>query len=300
MARARNPNRDKAFEIYSKSNGDIKLKDIAIQLNIPDSRIRKWKTEDKWDEKIKERSDSAKGALLLDKGSEKEQKRKPGGQQGNNNAAKPHGFGNKNAVGNDGGAPKRNTNAVKTGEFQTIWLDYLSDEERQFYDSIDTDKLRQVNEDIRLLTWRENMMMKRIHELRDGIDNIEVDTTEEAEVKRVPVEVYDEQLGKMVLKVGFTREIKVTEVKTKQKSMLAEILRIEEALTRVQDKKAKLVQLKHKIEVDYERLELERKRVEMLVKNSGELSDEKEDEEAVFSYLEALNSQAKMVWKDDD
>lgn len=275
MARARNPNRDKAFEIYSKSNGDIKLKDIAIQLNIPDSRIRKWKTEDKWDEKIKERSDSAKGALLLDKGSEKEQKRKPGGQPGNGNA-KGHGapLGNKNGQGNNGGAPPRNTNAVKTGEFQTIWLDYLSDEERKFYDSIDTDKLRQVNEDIRLLTWRENMMMKRIHELRDGIDNIEVDTTEEAEVKRVPVEVYDEQLGKMVLKVGFTREMKVTEVKTKQKSMLAEILRIEEALTRVQDKKAKLVQLKHKIEFDYKHLELEHQRLEAYKNNQKDSNND--------------------------
>ena len=261
MAKARSPNRDKAFEIWKKSNGKIPLKEIAEQLDVSDSLIRKWKNIDKWD-------DDFNGNVTIPNSNVTNElngnvtKRKPGGQPGNGNA-KGHGapLGNKNGEGNNGGAPPRNTNAVKTGEFQTIWLDYLSDEERQFYDSIDTDKLRQVNEDIRLLTWRENMMMKRIHELRDGIDNIEVDTTEEAEVKRVPVEVYDEQLGKMVSKVAVTREMKVTQKKTKEKSLLAEILRVEDALTRVQDKKAKLIQTKHKIEIDHERLILERIRV---------------------------------------
>ncbi|SFM21657.1 phage terminase small subunit-related protein [Pelosinus propionicus] len=57
MARPRNPDRDKAFEIWLNSNGTAKLKDIAAEISIPDSRIRKWKTEDNWDQKIKERSD---------------------------------------------------------------------------------------------------------------------------------------------------------------------------------------------------------------------------------------------------
>ena len=56
MARPRNPDRDKAFEIWLTSNGAAKLKDIAVEIGIPDSRVRKWKTEDNWDEKIKERS----------------------------------------------------------------------------------------------------------------------------------------------------------------------------------------------------------------------------------------------------
>ncbi|WP_312200067.1 phage terminase small subunit-related protein, partial [Anaerospora hongkongensis] len=60
MARARNPDRDRAFLIWLDSGGTAKLSDIAAQIGVPDSRIRKWKTEDKWDEKIKERSDSAK------------------------------------------------------------------------------------------------------------------------------------------------------------------------------------------------------------------------------------------------
>lgn len=60
MARARSPNRDKAFEIYKDHDRDIKLIDIAKELNIKDSQIRKWKSQDNWDEKLK-------GALPISK-----------------------------------------------------------------------------------------------------------------------------------------------------------------------------------------------------------------------------------------
>ncbi|CEH34729.1 terminase small subunit [Romboutsia lituseburensis] len=53
MARARSPSRDKAKEIYLKFNGDIKLIDIAKDLNINDSQVRKWKSQDKWDDELK-------------------------------------------------------------------------------------------------------------------------------------------------------------------------------------------------------------------------------------------------------
>ncbi|MCR3760409.1 terminase small subunit [Clostridium felsineum] len=53
MPRQRSPSRDKAFNIYKEHKGNIKLKDIAKQLNISDVQIRKWKSSDKWDEKLK-------------------------------------------------------------------------------------------------------------------------------------------------------------------------------------------------------------------------------------------------------
>lgn len=263
MAKARSPNRDKAFEIWSDSIGKITLKEIAQQLNVSDSLIRKWKNIDQWDSKLNgnvtNEKEESNGNVTINNVTKK---RKSGGQIGNKNAA-GHGAprGNKNALGNDGGAPNRNTNAVKTGEYQTLWLEYLTEEEQNQYQGISVDKLEQLDEDIRLLTWRENLMMKRIHKLKDGVDNVEIDTVEEACVKVKPVEVYDEKAGRMIVKNTTTREMQVTEVRKKEKSMLTEILRIEEALTRVQDKKAKLIQTKHKIEIDHERLILERIRV---------------------------------------
>ncbi|MEW9595775.1 terminase small subunit [Bacillus toyonensis] len=53
MARQRSPDRDKAFEIYKLSKGEKPLVEIAEELGIKNpSQIRKWKSQDKWDEKI--------------------------------------------------------------------------------------------------------------------------------------------------------------------------------------------------------------------------------------------------------
>ena len=52
MPRARDPNRDRAFEIYKKHNGEIDLVDIASQLNIFSGTIRGWKSKDRWAEKM--------------------------------------------------------------------------------------------------------------------------------------------------------------------------------------------------------------------------------------------------------
>lgn len=61
MARARSPNRDKAFELWKESNGTILLKEIASQLGVTDSQIRKWKNHDKWEELIKSNVTKSKG-----------------------------------------------------------------------------------------------------------------------------------------------------------------------------------------------------------------------------------------------
>ncbi|MFB6729017.1 terminase small subunit [Bacillus mobilis] len=52
MARQRSPDRDKAFEIYKASKGEKLLIDIAAELNLKPSQIRKWKSQDKWDEQM--------------------------------------------------------------------------------------------------------------------------------------------------------------------------------------------------------------------------------------------------------
>lgn len=49
VARARDPSRDKAYEIWKQANGEIKLKDIADQLEISEGTVRGWKNKDKWE-----------------------------------------------------------------------------------------------------------------------------------------------------------------------------------------------------------------------------------------------------------
>ena len=95
MGRARDPNRDKAFEIYSEHNGNIELIEIAERLGVSAGTVRGWKSKDKWEPKIK-------GTF---------QKRNTERSKKTRGAPK----GSKNALGH--GAPKGNTNALKHGLF---------------------------------------------------------------------------------------------------------------------------------------------------------------------------------------
>lgn len=105
MPRPRDPRRDKAFRLWEESGRSKKLKDIAEQLNVTSSTVRKWKANDKWEEKIK-------GSALLRRGAPKGNKN----AKGNKGGRAP--LGNKNALGNKGGAaPLRNQNAVTHGFF---------------------------------------------------------------------------------------------------------------------------------------------------------------------------------------
>lgn len=70
MPRERSPNRDKAYEIYKEHNGDIKLKDIAAQLNLKDTQIRKWKSQDKWEQKLKGTLPKVKSNITKTKGND--------------------------------------------------------------------------------------------------------------------------------------------------------------------------------------------------------------------------------------
>lgn len=52
MPRARDPNRDKAFEIYKKHEGRIQNREISKLLNVSEKTISGWKCKDKWNEKV--------------------------------------------------------------------------------------------------------------------------------------------------------------------------------------------------------------------------------------------------------
>ena len=82
MGRPRNPERDKSLKRYLDSGGEISTAELAVAAGVPEARIRKWKSEDKWEDLLKNKP------------------RKRGGQKGNQNATgkTPAKNGNKNAV----------------------------------------------------------------------------------------------------------------------------------------------------------------------------------------------------------
>ena len=109
MPRARSPKRDEAYQLWIASEGKKKLKDIAAELGVSETQVRKWKNQDKWNGNV---TNQVKGNVT---------KRKRGGQPGN-----------KNAVGH--GAPKGNQNATKHGLFSR----YLPEDTREIFFSLDS------------------------------------------------------------------------------------------------------------------------------------------------------------------
>ncbi|MDA1747721.1 phage terminase small subunit [Bacillus paranthracis] len=119
MARQRSPDRDKAFVLWKDSGGEMKLKDIAAELGISDSQIRKWKNQDEWEQKINSNVTNDKSNAT-----------KSGAPFGNKNAVGNPGnknpkWGNKNAVGH--GAPLQNDNAVTHGFFRKHFPEDVAD-----------------------------------------------------------------------------------------------------------------------------------------------------------------------------
>ncbi|KLV23090.1 hypothetical protein ABW02_20285 [Niallia circulans] len=54
MARARDPNRDKAYNLWKEHNGEITNREIANQLDIDEKKVAVWKSRDKWGQDNKE------------------------------------------------------------------------------------------------------------------------------------------------------------------------------------------------------------------------------------------------------
>ena len=75
MPRARSPKRDEAYKMWLDSGGKKKLKDIASDLGVSETQIRKWKNLDKWNGNV---TNQSKGNVT---------KRKRGGQPGNCNTS---------------------------------------------------------------------------------------------------------------------------------------------------------------------------------------------------------------------
>lgn len=218
MARKRDPRRDEAKKIWLDSNGKKVLKDLAKELNVSDSQIRKWKSIDKWSAELKGNVTNAKGNVT-------------------NRGGAP--FGNQNAVGNKGNSraspPLGNKNAIKTGEYETIFADMLSDEEKDIYSKLNDDPFFILNDEIRLLKVRQFRMMKRIKEAEKGLNDEEVERLQQLREIKTPVE---KDGRKLEMKRKVMQDVQVTR-KTFRK--LDDILAIEDALTRISNQLTKAI-----------------------------------------------------------
>ena len=141
MPRARSPKRDEAHQMWLASDGKMKLKDIAADLGVSETQVRKWKNQDKWNGNV---TNQMNGNVT---------KQKRGAPKGN-----------KNAVGH--GAPKGNQNAVKHGLFSR----YLPEDTREIFFSLDSEDPLDLLWDQIKLAYTAIMRAQQIMHVQDQAD----------------------------------------------------------------------------------------------------------------------------------
>lgn len=262
MARAPDPRIEQAKAMCLKG---MKLVEIASQLNLPEGTVRSWKNRYKWDCNVaKEKRNVAK---------------RKGGQPGN-----------KNAEGHGGTGPPRNKNAIKTGEFETLFFDCLDPDEQKLIQAVQPDKEQLLLQEIQLLTVRERRMLKRIESLKllEQSSNLE-EVQEDDELEKAPP-------GMSVTKYKSGMEKGKPTLLREYEGILGQIQSIEDALTRVQARRQRAIETLHKFGYDDANLELETMKFELeLLKQDGQNEDNTDD-----GFLEAMNASAENVWGDKD
>lgn len=216
MPRAPDQRVEEARKLYASG---AKLIEVSQKLGIPIGTIRSWKNRYKWD-----------NATL---------------QKNKRNVAKKRGGqpGNKNAEGHGGTGPPGNKNAVRTGEFETLFFDTLEPEERTLAEMIRPDKEQLLLREIQLLAVRERRMLKRIQSL------CELEAQTGSEEDPVPSGMSVTEYTSSIEKG------KLTELR-KYEGILGQIQAIEDALTRVQARQQKAIEMLHKFGYDDAKLEL--------------------------------------------
>ncbi|MCY8420282.1 phage terminase small subunit [Bacillus inaquosorum] len=244
MPRPRDPKRDEAFRLWEESGGTRLLKDIAEELGCSPSLIRKWKNQDHWEEKLNgnvtKQNDKPNGNVTKRPGAPKGSKNAKGNKGGK---APP---GNQNAKGNRGGAaPKGNKNSVRTGEYESILFDFMDDTEKELFGQIETDPLYQIELTIKELSLRERRMMMRIMQFENGLNETQRRVLQQLRKVKDIVPTKDQKTGEVKHQALLNERLVVTEIEEVSEPSIDKILRLEEAMTRVTDKRLKAIRQKH-------------------------------------------------------
>lgn len=249
-----------------------KLVDIAQSIGKPAETVRRWKFDQDWEGKEKQTERSALKANiktsrkanarflsemetigsttnehqhntiseLVDNEKSKTNSRHPN--------ARP---GNKNALGNIGGigGPKNNKHAVKTHEFEKILFcqNIIDDAERGIIaDGYDKYVLQYLLLDT--LTIREKRIMRDIKELRDNPNGTLLTSLTERSDNTITEENMRNKRGEEWR--GVSTEQSSQSTSTTEVSTHTRLLALEDALTRVQGRKQRAIEILHRMELD--------------------------------------------------
>lgn len=187
-------------------------------------------------------------------------------------------LGNQNAIGNRGGpgASEGNKNAVTTGEYETLFFDVLSEEEKALYKNLEIQNKRNcIEQEYKMLAVREYRILKKIKSIQDKEKDMNI-----------------ERIVKRQYNSNNSNEI---ETVTEAINTITPLQKLEDSLTRIQDAKRKCLDSLHRMENDDRKLELDIIRLEIDAsrEDSTNTEDLKDD-----SFIKALNETTEEIWDD--
>jgi len=272
MSDSKKTKRQQAFEIYKEHDGNIDLIEIARLLDGPPGTVRGWKSKDKWDKKIN-------GTFQGEKRNVPEK-----AERSQNNGGAP--FGNQNAKGNKGNSraspPMGNKNAVVTGEYETLLSQYMSEEEKNLFFS-EVDSRFVLTEQIQLMRVKQARMLKRLKSAENGLNDNERTVLYELRARQALVEAK----GKKI-KVDAKEDLVKTEEQVKITPKIDNILRIDDALTRVSAQLVKLIKQLEELDLIKARTNYTKAQTEkaLLAKDRGNSGDE--EDQTVINIIDDL------------
>lgn len=218
----------KAEYIARKSRGgQVDLRALAEELGVNYQTLRNWKSADGWDKALPQK--------------------KRGGQPGNRNSA-----GHKNAAGSHKGAPAGNKNAEKDGAYSTVFFDMLTDAERELVKNTPLGSREALEHEMQILKFREHRILAKIAEYEEAPEdalylNSVLDMREPGGRGDQKADGARQQMGMYSKDSAFAR-----------------MLKLQEALYKVQGRIAKIADSLRALEENEKRLELERERLAVL------------------------------------
>ncbi len=230
---------EKAAEAEKLFCEGMAMVEIAKKLGVSDGTVRSWKNRYGWGNKSKKnkcsvaKKEGKKNATL--------QKKKRGGQPGNQNA--------KGASGNP--SPKK---PVKHGGYIPTFMDALDEDEQKLVDTVPEDEEALLLEQIQLFSIRERRILRAINKYRETKGDVAIADVTRLENKRAFNDSEEEaeynRRQKIKVDKGDALPGKSYSIQTHTMNKDMVIARLEQELSTIQGKKTKAIETlsKHRLE----------------------------------------------------
>ena len=265
MGRKRNPERDKSLKRYIDSGGKMTPDELAAAAGVPKARISKWKSEDKWEECLKEAP------------------KKKGGQRGNKNAA--------------GRTPKKdgNRNAVTHGAFAKAGIENIDPEKAEEIKAIKPgSSIEQMTEELKSLLIRKAYLEGLLGQYTDPSAEgaFYADKLVHMTVPKTLEEVQGEQdsgidTGQVKDPEGGTEKLKTAMKTIIKSSAFDRAMKVEAELNRLHGRIIKQIDSIKSYEMEERRLSLEERKYQLAKqKLTGEIIIDDETEEIIDDLMD--------------